>query len=303
LVAIAFDSLTLIILNGLYYAFSLFLISLGLNILYGVMRILNIAHGGFYAMGAFFTWYLMKSAFDAGFPSAILWLCIFGGALMVGVVGMAIEPLLYRRLYKKQEEYSLLATFGLMLVLDDILRLLFGSNPLSAGYLYSGIGSVLIFGWAFPTYNFVIYIFALIVALTLWLLLFKTNIGKITRATSQDSEMSSALGVNTSLHYTKIFTLAVAIAGLGGAVYLPATSAYPGMGFEAIVLSFVVMVVGGLGSLKGAMIGAIIIGLVRAFGIFLFPEFELAAVFVILVIVLVFRPIGLCGRKFTREER
>jgi len=303
LLSMGFDTITFTILNGLYYAFSLFLISLGLNLLYGILRILNVAHGGFYAAGAFFTWYLMKNAHDAGLPLSVLFVCVFVGALLVGVLGMILEPLLYKRLYRKREEYSLLATFGLMLVLDDVLRLVFGSQPLSAGYLYAGIGSMQIFGRPFPIYNFVIYAFAIGVALSLWLLLFKTNLGRITRATAQDTEMSSALGVNTSLHYTKLFTLAIAIAGLGGAIYLPATSAYPGMGFEAIVLSFVVMVVGGLGSLKGSLIGAVIIGLVRAFGISLFPEFELAAVFAILVIVLVFRPRGLCGRKFSREEK
>jgi len=293
----------IIILNGLFYAFSLFLISIGLNMLYGLMRILNIAHGGLYAIGAFSTWALMNAATKAGYPIYVLWLCIPAGAFVVGLIGFFLEPTLFRRLYKLREEYSLLATFGLMLVFDDVLRMIFGGSPLSANQLYNWVGVETILGNAYPMYNFVIYVFAASVALGLWAFFYRTKMGRILRGTAQDREMSTCLGVNASILYTQTFFLTIFIVGLGGAIYLPATSAYSGMGFEPIVLSFAVMIIGGLGSLKGALVAASIIGLVRAFGIALIPELELAVVFLILIITLIFRPRGLFGKKFTREEK
>ncbi len=297
------ETVLIIILNGFYYAFALFLISIGLNILYGVMRVLNIGHGGFYAMGAFFTWFLMNEVAKANYPIYVVWLCIPAGALLVGLTAFAVEPLLFKRLYKLQEEYSLLGTFGLLIILDDILRMIFGGDPLSANQLYTYVGIVEIFGKSFPAYNFVIYIFAIAVALGLWVFLFKTNLGRILRGASQDREMAASLGVNTSILYTQTFFVALFIAGLGGAMYLPATSAYSGMAFEAVVLSFAVMIIGGLGSLRGALVASIIIGMVRGFGIALVPRLELAFVFMILIATLIFRPRGLFGKKFTREEK
>ncbi len=297
------ETIVIIILNGLYYAFSLFLIAIGLNILYGVLRVLNIAHGGFYAMGAFFTWALMNAVAKANYPIYVVWLCIPAGAFLVGLLGLLIEPTLFRRLYRLREEYSLLATFGLMLVLDDVLRMIFGGSPLSANQLYNWLGVTTILGKTYPTYNFAIYLFAAAVALGLWVFFYKTKMGRILRGTAQDREMSTCLGVNVSILYTETVFFTIFIVGLGGAIYLPATSAYSGMGFESIVLSFVVMIVGGLGSLKGSIVASLIIGLVRAFGIALIPSLELAFVFVILVTTLIFRPRGLFGKKFTREEK
>ena len=297
------ETVLIIILNGFYYAFALFLISIGLNILYGVMRVLNIGHGGFYAMGAFFTWLLMNEVAKANYPIYVVWLCIPAGALLVGLTAFAVEPFLFKRLYKLQEEYSLLGTFGLLIILDDILRMIFGGDPLSANQLFIYVGVVEIFGKSFPAYNFVIYIFAIAVALGLWIFLFRTNLGRILRGASQDREMAASLGVNTSLLYTQTFFVALFVAGLGGAIYLPATSAYSGMGFEAVVLSFAVMIIGGLGSLRGALVASIIIGMVRGFGIAIVPRLELAFVFMILIVTLIFRPRGLFGKKFTREEK
>ena len=293
----------IIVLNGMYYAFALFLISIGLNILYGLMRILNIAHGGFYALGAFLTWALMSAAAKLGYPIYVVWLCIPAAAFLVGLVGLVIEPLLFKRLYRLREEYSLLATFGLMLVFDDSLRMLFGGSPLSANELFNYVGIMTIVGRPYPAYNFVIYILAISVAIGLWTLFFKTKLGRVIRGTAQDTDMARSLGVNASLLSTQTFFIAIFVVGLGGAIYLPATSAYSGMGFEPIVLSFAVMIIGGLGSLKGALVASTIIGLVRAFGIAIIPELELAFVFMILVVTLVFRPRGLFGKKFTREEK
>jgi branched-chain amino acid transport system permease protein len=297
------STILIIILNGFYYAFALFLISIGLNVLYGVMRVLNIGHGAFYAMGAFFTWFLMNLAAKAGLSIWIVWLCIPAGALLVGLTAFVVEPLLFKRLYSLQEEYSLLATFGLLVMLDDILRMVFGGDVLSANQLFSYVGIVEIAGKSFPAYNFVIYAFAFAVAIGLWGFIYRTNLGRILRGASQDRDMATSLGVNTSILYTQTFFIAIFVAGLGGAVYLPATSAYSGMGFEAVVLSFAVMIIGGLGSLRGALVGSILIGMIRGFGIAFIPRLELAFVFMILIGTLVFRPRGLFGKKFTREEK
>jgi branched-chain amino acid transport system permease protein len=297
------STIVLLLLNGLYYAFALFLIALGLNILYSLMKILNIGHGGFYAMGAFLCWFLMNKAAQLGYPIYIVWLCIPAAALIVGLTGFFFEPVLFKRLYPLREEYSLLATFGLMSILDDVLRMIFGGYPLSANQLINYIGTVTIMGKSYPAYNLVIYIVAASVALGVWGFFFGTKIGRIVRGTAQDKAMASSLGVNSSILYTQTFFIAIFIAGLGGAIYLPATSAYSGMGFEPIVLSFAVMIIGGLGSIRGALVAAITIGLVRAFGIALIPQLELAFVFLILVITLIFRPRGMFGKKFTREEK
>lgn len=297
------QTVIIIILNGFYYAFALFIIAIALNILYGLMKILNIAHGGFYALGAFLTWFLMTQVSNAGYPIYIVWLCIPAGAFATGLTAFVIEPLLFKRLYKLREEYSLLATFGLMMILDDLLRIIFGSYPVSANQLFNWMGTIDIFGSPYPAYNFAIYGFAAAVGLGLWVFFFKTSMGRLTRGTAQDPSMARSLGVNASILYTQTFFIAVFIAGLGGAIYVPATSAYSGMGFEMIVLSFAVMIIGGLGSLKGSFVAASTIGLVRAFGIAIIPQLELAFVFLILVITLLFRPRGMFGKKFTREEK
>jgi len=162
------QTVIIIILNGFYYAFALFIIAIALNILFGLMKILNIAHGGFYAIGAFLTWYLMIMAGDAGYPIYIIWLCIPAGAFLTGLTAFVVEPLIFKRLYKLREEYSLLATFGLMIILDDILRMIFGAYPVSANQLFNWMGTIKIFGSPYPAYNFAIYGFAIAVSLGLW---------------------------------------------------------------------------------------------------------------------------------------
>ncbi len=181
--------------------------------------------------------------------------------------------------------------------------MVFGGYPVSANQLFNWMGTITILGHSYPGYNFAIYAFAAAVGLGLWVFFFKTPLGRVTRGTAQDPPMARALGVNSSILYTQTFFIAVFIAGLGGAIYVPATSAYSGMGFEPIVLSFAVMIIGGLGSLKGALAASSTIGLVRAFGIAIIPQLELAFVFLILVITLIFRPRGMFGKKFTREEK
>lgn len=288
------------LLNALFYTAVLFLIASGLSLIYGVMRIVNLAHGSLYGLGAYVSAWLVGTAVGAaatgGLPLIVQLLILPAGAVIVAAVGAIMEPTLLRPLYRRTEEYLLLITFGLLLIIEDVIRFLFGGAPLSAGTIMDLMGSVRIFNLRYPTYNFLVIAVGLVAALGLWWFIYRTKFGVILRATSQDRRMASALGINVSRVYVQAFAIGCFMAGLGGAVVVPAQAAVLGMGIEALVLAFVVVVVGGLGSLEGAFIGALIVSLVRTAGIQFFPEIELAVLYLIATIVLLVRPTGLFGR-------
>jgi len=284
------------ILNALLYSSVLFLIAGGLSLIYGVMRILNLAHGNLYALGAFVTAWAIGAALEAGAPTAVLLLLLPAGAVAAGVAGGVIERTLLRPFYKRPEEYQLLMTFGLLMILEDLIRLIWGPNPLSATTVYATLGSISIGGDRYPAYNLVIIAVGIFAALFLWAFIYRTRFGVFLRATSQDKRMASALGVNVNRIYIQAFTLGCFMAGLGGAIVVPSQSAVLGMGVDALVLAFIVVVIGGLGSLEGALAGALIVGVVREGGITLFPETELAVLYLIAAFVLLARPAGLFGR-------
>jgi branched-chain amino acid transport system permease protein len=288
------------LLNAFFYAAVLFLIAAGLSLIYGVMRIVNLAHGTLYALGAYVTAWLVGSAIGGAFagPFGLLGLLLLlpVGALSIAVVGAAIEPTLLRPLYRRPEEYHLLITFGLLMILEDVMKLLFGGTPLSANTVMDGMGSVTIGYLPYPTYNLFVIAIGLLAAVGLWWFIYRTKFGVILRATSQDRRMAQALGLNVSRVYIQAFAIGCFMAGLGGAVVVPAQAAVLGMGVEALILAFVVVVIGGLGSLEGALVGALIVSLVRTAGIQFFPEIELAVLYLIATIVLLVRPTGLFGR-------
>jgi branched-chain amino acid transport system permease protein len=290
------DILVLQLFNSLLYASILFLIAGGLSLIYGVMRIVNLAHGSLYAVGAYVAAWLVGRVV-AGMPPVLLLLLLPLAALVVGVVGAVIEPTLLRPMYKRPEEYQLLVTFGLLLILEDVMRLVWGGAPLSASVLLEAFGSVMIFGARYPTYHLVIIAVGLIAAIVLWLFVYRTKFGVLLRATAQDMRMASSLGVNVEKVYVQAFALGCLMAGLGGAIVVPSQSAVLGMGLDALILAFVVVVIGGLGSLQGALIGALIVGLVRTVGIMFFPEIELAVLYLIAALVLLIRPTGLFGTQ------
>jgi len=283
-------------LNALLYSSVLFLIAGGLSLIYGVMRILNLAHGNLYALGAFVTAWAVGLALQAGASVAVLFLLLPIGAFAAAGCGALIERTLLRPLYKRPEEYQLLMTFGLLMVLEDLIRLIWGPNPLSATTVYAALGSISIGENRYPAYNLVIIAVGILAALFLWAFIYRTRFGVVLRATSQDKRMASALGVNVNWVYIQAFTLGCFMAGLGGAIVVPSQSAVLGMGVDALVLAFIVVVIGGLGSLEGALAGALIVGAVREAGITLFPEIELAVLYLIAAIVLLARPAGLFGR-------
>ncbi len=287
------------ILNALLYSSVLFLIAGGLSLIYGVMRILNLAHGNLYALGAFVTAWAIGLVLGAGAPNFVLFLLLPAGAIAAAVAGAIIERTLLRPFYKRPEEYQLLMTFGLLMILEDLIRLVWGPNPLSATSVYASLGSIPVGGDRYPAYNLVIIAVGIFAAVFLWAFIYRTRFGVFLRATSQDKRMASALGVNVNRIYIQAFTLGCFMAGLGGAIVVPSQSAVLGMGVDALVLAFIVVVIGGLGSLEGALAGALIVGVVREAGITLFPEIELAVLYLIAAIVLLVRPAGLFGRAGT----
>jgi branched-subunit amino acid ABC-type transport system permease component len=290
------DILIIQLFNSLLYASILFLIAGGLSLIYGVMRIVNLAHGSLYAVGAYVAaWLVGKVA--GGMPVVFLLVLLPVGALVVGVVGAVIEPTLLRPLYRRPEEYQLLVTFGLLLILEDVMRFIWGGMPLSAGVLMESLGSIRLFGSLYPTYNLIIIAVGGMAAVLLWAFIYRTKFGVLLRATSQDMRMASALGVNVRKMYVQAFALGCMMAGLGGAIVVPGQAAVLGMGQDVLILAFVVVVIGGLGSLQGALIGALIVGCVRTVGIMFFPEIELTLLYLIAAVVLLVRPTGLFGTQ------
>jgi branched-chain amino acid transport system permease protein len=288
------------ILNSLFYAAVLFLIAAGLSLIYGVMRIVNLAHGTLYALGAYVSAWIVGSAFGNAISGTLglvgLLLLLPLGAIVIAAVGAVIEPTLLRPLYRRPEEYHLLITFGLLMILEDVMKLLFGGTPLSAGSIMDYMGSIPIGRMIYPAYNLFVIGVGLVSAIGLWWFIYRTKFGVMLRATSQDRRMAAALGLNVSRVYIQAFAIGCFMAGLGGAVVVPAQAAVLGMGVDALILSFVVIVIGGLGSLEGALVGALIVSFVRTAGIQFFPEIELAVLYLIATAVLLIRPTGLFGR-------
>jgi len=284
-------------LNALLFASVLFLLTAGLNIIYGVMRIVNLAHGNLYALGAYVTaWVILAMGYQA-FPGPLLYIAPpLIGAVVVGLGGLIMEPTLLRPMYKRIEEFQLLVTFGVLLILEDFFLIVFGPYPLYVREPYFFLGVSKIGDLTYPNYNFLIIALGFVVALALWFSLYRTKFGTILRATSLDREMAAAMGVNVKALFTASFVIGAMIAGLAGGFIVAKDTAVLGMGIEALVLAFVVMVIGGLGSLKGAFVGALIVGAVRQIGTAYFPEIELAILWLIAAIVLTIRPQGLFGR-------
>ena len=296
------DTLIIQILNSIFYAAVLFLISAGLSLIYGVMRIVNLAHGTFYALGAYVSAWAVGTVFGVSASGSGNWVLVGQllllplGAFAIAAVGAVVEPTLLRPLYRRPEEYVLLITFGLLMILEDVMKLLFGGTPLSAGSIMDAMGSLRIGPLLYPAYNLIVIGVGMLAAVGLWWFIYRTRFGVILRATSQDRRMASALGLNVGRVYVQAFAIGCFMAGLGGAVVVPAQAAVLGMGVDALILAFVVIVIGGLGSLEGALVGALIVSFVRTAGIQFFAEIELAVLYLIAAAVLLIRPTGLFGR-------
>jgi branched-chain amino acid transport system permease protein len=269
----------------------LFLVASGLSLIFGVLGVLNFAHGSLYMLGAYFTYTLLTLQ---GYFGVTVLLASIG----VGIFGVLLERLFIRRIYGSPLLYQLLLCYAFILILDDLAKLVWG-------YEFKNIGvpdafrrpPVRVFQSFIPAYYVFIMAVGGAIALALWLFLSKSRFGKIIRAAAHSSEMVGALGINVNLVYAGVFALGSFLAGLGGVLAGPVRSIYPGMGASIIIESFIVVVVGGLGSIGGAFVGAMLIGLMRSFGIIGFPLIEESFVFILMAIVLIVRPRGLFGKK------
>jgi branched-chain amino acid transport system permease protein len=283
-------------LNGLSSASSLFITACGLTLVFGVTRIVNFAHGSLYMIGAYTAATLVPRLLEYSFGPITFWVGIFAAALFVGIIGILIEVLLLRRIYGAPELFQLLATFGVVLVVQDLVILAFGPEDILGPRAPGLRAPVEILGRRFPSYELVLIAAGPVVLGLVWLLLRKTRFGVLVRAATQDRDMIAALGVNQRLLFTGTLFLGAFLAGLGGALQIPRVSAHAGMDLSIIAEAFVVTVVGGMGSVPGAFLAALIIGQLQAFGILLFPKSTLVVVFLLMAVVLAVRPNGFFGR-------
>ncbi|TDR94414.1 ABC transporter permease [Enterovirga rhinocerotis] len=279
-------------LTGLAGAASLFLVASGLSIIFGVTRIVNFAHGAFYMAGAYIAWSLTERLEGAvGF-----WGGLVIAAIAVAALGALVEIVLLRRIYHAPELFQLLATFGVTLVFQDLAVMIWGPEDL-VGRRAPGLrGAVDVFGQAIPAYDLFLIVLGPTVLGLLWLLFHKTRFGVLVRAATQDRDMVAALGVNQKWLFTAVFALGVFLAALGGALQLPRGGVNHAMDLQIIVEVFVVVVVGGLGSVPGAFVAALLVSELNAFGILVLPQVSLVLVFLVMAVVLVIRPFGLFGR-------
>ena len=283
-----------ILLDGLQFSSYLFIVSAGLTIIFGVMKILNVAHGSFYAWGAYTAAFFIGKFSDMGMPDAIGFLIILAAAIVVGLVlGYIIEQGILKYMYERDEVLIVLATFGLFLVLEDIILIAFGTDPYFAYQPMALLDAVKIGGVVRDVYGLTLIGVAALVAIGCWWLLNRTKWGTLLKAVIYDREMGISMGINVPMVYTLTFIGGAILGGLGGAYIAPTISVAPGLGTEVIVLSFAVVVVGGMGSIAGAAIGSVIIGLLRAVAVHELPQVELFVVFAVMAVVLVFRPEGL----------
>ncbi len=283
-------------LNGLYFAAFLFLTSLGLSIILGVMGILNLAHGSLYAVGGFIAAFVIGLSAGSAAPLMIL---AAGGCAMLATaaVGFAMETTLLKPMYRRPLEYQLLMTFGILMLLEDGIKLIFGGESRYASAPFDAMGSVQIMGSTYPLYFLFVMLVAVAAGLFIWWLMVKTRLGIMLRAIEMDRDMAQAMGIPMRALTIVAFVLGASFAGLAGALVVPTTPAVLGMGMDVLIMAFIVVVIGGLGSLKGAFLGSLIVGLTRSFTVAYFAELEMPLLFLIAVIILIIKPEGLFGQK------
>ena len=280
--------------DGVIYSAWLFTAALGLTLIYGVMKIVNVTHGSFYALGAYAGASLTGAWLARGYPPMLSYAVLLGSALLVTlVVAPLIERAILRFMYAKDEVVILLITYALFLILEDVIKLVWGVNPYFIAEPYALLGSFNVAGLAYPTYNLILVALALVAGLGLTWILHSTRVGKLLLAVIHDPEISRAMGINVNRYYLVTFTFGSLLAALAGAFTAPTVSVVPGLGVEIIVLSFAVVVIGGLGSLPGAALGAVIVGVVRSLSVHYMPQVELFVIYFVMAMVLAFRPRGL----------
>jgi branched-chain amino acid transport system permease protein len=283
------------LLGGVFHAAVLFLVAAGLQLVFGVQKILNLACGSFYALGAYAGVSAVRWALGAGLPMPLFFPVLVGAGLVLAALGPLIERLL-RPIYDRDESFQLLLTFALVLMFEDVIRFFWGTAPHQLGNVYLAYGQVRVGGLTVPTYNLVVIACGAAIAGGMGWFLARTRFGRVLRATAENRDMAEAMGIDITRVYARVFTLGMALGTVGGALVIPATAAVNEMGIDLIVEAFAVVVIGGLGSMRGAFVGALIVGVVKAVAIATWPEVEMLAIYVIVIAVLVLRPSGLFAR-------
>lgn len=276
------------ILNGLAYGMLLFMIAAGLSIIFGLMNVVNLAHGTFYLAGVYVAYFFVKQGM--GF-----WPSLIVTVIIVAVLGILMEKFLLERVYGKELEQVLL-TFGLAFIFADIVKWIWGSSPLTLPVPVNLDVSVNLGNMAFPAYRIFVIVIGCLLAVFLWYMENKTRIGAVIRAGVDDRDMLSALGINIKVVFTCIFALGAGLAGLSGVLGGPIMGMYVGIDSEILISSLIIVVVGGLGTWKGAFIGAILVGIVDTLGRVYLPSLTMVMVFIIMIVVLLLKPNGLFGK-------
>ncbi len=287
--------------DGLYFAALLFFASIGLTLVFGILNLLNMAHAAFYGFGAYLAVWTLNNIGDVTTSTVVLLaILVLAIPIVVFVLSAALDKSVFAPLYDIEPVYQLLATFGVILMLDDIIKFIWGASPISVDAATDPsrqLGSIELLGSSVSAYRSFVILIAVLCAVGLYLMFVKTKLGKISQAMSEDYEMVQMLGINVNRVRVLIFSISVALAALGGALFVPFAVAAPSVTLDYVLLSFAVIVIGGLGSLKGVVVAALLIGMVRSLGIAFFPAIELAIVFALMAVVIIFRPEGFFGHR------
>jgi len=278
------------VVNALSQSALLFFLGVGLTLIFGLMRIVNFAHGALYMLGAFVGYSLSKWSGD-------FWLALAVAPVVVGLFGAAFEFAILRRLYRRDAHAFLMVTFGLALVVGEAVRLIWGSDALQVPPPASLGGVVFVLDEPFPLYRLFLVATGIIVALAIWLFLERSRLGLLIRATSQNADMASALGVDVKRVRSAVFGIGCGLAALGGVLAAPLVTASNGMAATVIIDAFVIVIIGGMGSFLGSLIGALLVGFVQVFGNYYLPDLALAFMYLVMLAVLVTRPGGLLGKE------
>lgn len=296
------SQLMVVLVDGINYSAWLFLSAVGLTLIYGVMKIVNVAHGSFYALGAYVAASVVGFWFNNQYPPYLSYLALLIAAIIAGfVVGPLLERFLLRYQYEKDEVVILLITYALFLILEDVLKLIWGVDPYFVSEPYELLGNFSIGEMTYPNYYLLMLGLSLAVGLILTFVLQKTRFGRLLVSVIHDREISAAMGIDVGKIFILTFGVGCSLAAIAGAFTAPTISVTPGLGVEVIVLSFAVVVTGGLGSLPGVALAAVIMGIVRAICIHYAPQLELFVIFSVMALVLAFRPRGLFSLAEARK--
>jgi branched-subunit amino acid ABC-type transport system permease component len=288
-----FQGLVIQTMSGISVGMVMFLIAAGLSLVFGTLGVLNLAHASFFMVGAYVCFWISSEVCQI---YGAFWWALILAPLAVALLGGALEYLFLRRIYSREHLDQYLLTFALILIIGDLCKLIWGVEYHMVATPWPLNGPIMIMGGTFPRYNVFLILCGSLVFVGLWSLIHYTMLGRVIRAITYNREMASALGVNVPLAYTAVFMLGCWLAGLGGALVAPVSSVMPGMDMVVLIECFIIVVIGGLGSLSGAFLGSLIFGLVNAFGILVVPGLAIAFGFILMIFVLIIRPWGLMGK-------